>query len=171
MSEQEAKKRKNAKQAEELAAPPAEEIVSGAAEPAGETEQLMQRFLRLQADFDNFRKRSRKEREDIVKLANSTLIQGLLPVLDNFELALKALPESSGREGIQLIQRQMLEALAIAGLTPIEAVGEDFDPRFHEAILQSEAGPEQKGKVLDEAQKGYMLGDKLLRAARVHVGS
>jgi molecular chaperone GrpE len=124
----------------------------------------------LQADFDNFRKRSLKEREDVVKLANSLLIQALLPVLDNFERALNALPESGGREGVQLIQRQLLEALDAAGLTPIEALGADFDPQLHEAVLQSEAGPEQQGKVLGEAQKGYLLNGKLLRPSMVQVG-
>ncbi|MCL1816483.1 MAG: nucleotide exchange factor GrpE [Clostridiales bacterium] len=135
-----------------------------------EKEQLSQQHLRLQADFDNFRKRSRQEREDLVKLANTQLILSLLPVLDNFERALSALPEDSGREGVQMIQRQLLEALAVAGLKPIEAIGADFDPQLHEAILQSEAEPAQKGKVLGEALKGYLLNEKLLRASMVQVG-
>ena len=135
-----------------------------------EKEHLFQQFLRLQADFDNFRKRNRQERTNLVNMANAGLIQSLLPVLDNFERAINALSESSEREGVQLIQRQLLEALSAAGLTPIEAVGADFDPQLHEAILQSDAGPEQKGKVLGEAEKGYMLNGKLLRASRVHVG-
>ncbi|MCL1817179.1 MAG: nucleotide exchange factor GrpE [Clostridiales bacterium] len=136
-----------------------------------EKEQQYQHHLRLQADFDNFRKRSRQERTDIINMANANLILSLLPVLDNFERALNALPESNEREGVQMIQRQLLEALTAAGLTQIEALGTDFDPQQHEAVLQSEAGAEQKGKVLGEAQKGYMLNGKLLRASMVQVGA
>jgi len=137
---------------------------------AEEKEQILQRYMRLQADFDNFRRRCNQERTNLVNMANSVLIQSLLPVLDNFERAVLVLCESSEREGVQLIQRQLLEALAAAGLTPIEAVGADFDPQLHEAVLQSEAQPDQKGKVLGEIQKGYMLNDKLLRPSMVHVG-
>ena len=193
MSEQEPKNRKRAKQPEEKPAIVAEEVIvegsseeAKAQEPSGaelpeeaqqlakqlaeEKESLYQQHLRLQADFDNFRKRSRQEREDVVKLANAILIQSLLPVLDNFERALNALSESGEREGIQLIQRQLLEVLSYAGLTPIEALGADFDPQLHEAVLQSEASEDQKGKVLGEAQKGYMLNGKLLRPSMVQVG-
>jgi len=142
-----------------------------AARLAEEKEALLQQHLRLQADFDNFRKRSRQEREDMVKLAATSLMQNLLPVLDNFERALNALAESSERDGVQLIYRQFMDVLAAAGLTPIEAMGADFDPQLHDAILQTEAGPEQKGKVIGEAQKGYLLHGKLLRPSRVQVGS
>jgi len=138
---------------------------------AQENENLFQQHLRLQADFDNFRKRSRQEREDMVKLAATALMQDLLPVLDNFERALNALAESSEREGVRLIHRQFMEVLIGAGLSPIEAMGADFDPQLHDAILQTEAGPEQKGKVIGEAQKGYLLHGKLLRPSRVQVGS
>ena len=141
-----------------------------AEQAAAEKEQLVQANLRLQADFDNFRKRSRQERDDIIKLANAALILSLLPVLDNFERALNALPESSERAGVQLIHRQLLEALAVAGLSPIEAVGAAFDPQLHEAVLQSDAGPEHKGLVVGEAQKGYLLNGKLLRVSQVQVG-
>jgi molecular chaperone GrpE len=194
MSDQEQSKSKNAKQAEETSPvaedavimediseeAEAEELLSAelleqaqklAEQLAEEKEQQFQQYLRLQADFDNFRKRSRQERTNVVSTANAALVLSLLPVLDNFERATSALQESSEREGVQLIQRQLLEALAAAGLAPIEALGADFDPQVHEAILQSEAGPEQKGKVLGEAEKGYMLNGKLLRASRVHVGS
>ena len=138
---------------------------------AQEKENLFQQHLRLQADFDNFRKRSRQEREDMVKLAATALMQDLLPVLDNFERALNALAESSEREGVRLIYRQFMEVLLGAGLSSIEAMGADFDPQLHDAILQTEAGPEQKGKVIGEAQKGYLLHGKLLRPSRVQVGS
>ena len=194
MSDKEIKKRKNAKQAEEKTAMIQDEIMEedggaqDAAEEIGdaellgqmqclaeqlaeEKEQLLQQHLRLQADFDNFRKRSRQERSDLMNTANAALILSLLPVLDNFERALQALPEDSSREGVQLIQRQLMVTLTAAGLAPIEALGVDFDPQLHEAVLQSAGSPEQKGKVLGEAQKGYMLNGKLLRPSRVQVGS
>lgn len=181
MSNKETKKRKNAKPAEEKAAAAEEAKVEITAEETGgtgpserlaeEMEQLLQQHLRLQADFDNFRKRSRQERLDLVNMANAALILSLLPVLDNLERALSAFSSPGEREGVQLIHRQLLEALAAAGLTPIEALGADFDPQLHEAVLQSEAGPEQKGKVLGEAQKGYLLNGKLLRPSMVQVGS
>lgn len=198
MNDKETKKRKNSKQAEMEAAiaaagqnePLKEEVGEEAAtaeeisdvellteaqqlaeQLAEEKEQLFQQHLRLQADFDNFRKRSRQERGELVNMANAALIHSLLPALDNFERALGALAEDSGREGVQLIQRQLVEALTAVGLAPIEALGADFDPQLHEAVLQSEAGPEQKGKVLGEAQKGYTLNGKLLRPSRVQVGA
>ncbi|MCL1974682.1 MAG: nucleotide exchange factor GrpE [Firmicutes bacterium] len=194
MSNQEKEKSKNNKQAEETVAASQEAAIEKNADTkaaakhlneaemladaqklaedlTNEKDQLYKNHLRLQADFDNFRKRSRQERTDIVNMANSALILALLPVLDNFERAINALPADSGREGVQLIQRQLLETLAAVGLTPIEALGADFDPQIHEAVLQSEAEPEQKGKVLGEAQKGYMLNGKLLRASMVQVGA
>jgi molecular chaperone GrpE len=189
MSDQEQKNRENATQAQELDSAQAAgtensseeatelsnaDLLAEAQELAKrmteEKAQLYQQHLRLQADFDNFRKRNSQERINLLNMANSALIMSLLPVLDNFERALNALPADSGREGVQMIQRQLLDALAEAGLTSIEAVGEDFDPQLHEAVLQSEAGPEQKGKVLGEAQKGYLLNGKLLRPSQVQVG-
>lgn len=159
-------------EAEELSA---EELLVGAqslAEQLAEQKlQLEEQHLRLQADFDNYRKRSRGERDEVVKMANSRLIGDLLPVLDNFERAVAALPEDAGREGVQLIHRQLLEVLGAAGLAQIEAVGADFDPQFHEAVLQTDEGPEQTGKVIAEAQKGYLLNGKLLRPSLVQVGS
>lgn len=137
---------------------------------ANEKLALEQQHLRLQADFDNFRKRSRQEKDETVKQANARLIADLLPVLDNFERALAALAESSEREGVQMICRQLVETLAAAGLQPIEALGTDFDPKLHEAVLQTASEPENKGKVIGEAQKGYLLNGKLLRPSMVQIG-
>lgn len=137
---------------------------------AQEKLELETQHLRLQADFDNFRKRSRQEREEFVKQAGARLISELLPVLDNFERALAALPEDAGREGVQLIERQLMDVLSNHGLSRIDCVGECFDPQIHEAVLQTECGEENKGKVIAEAQKGYLLHGKLLRPSMVQIG-
>ncbi len=136
-----------------------------------ESEDLKQQNMRLQADFDNFRKRSRLEKEELVKSANAQLISGLLPVIDNFERALQAMADSADKEGINLIYRQMTDTLKAIGLEAIDTNNADFDPKLHEAIAQADAGPENKGKVIAEAQRGYLLNGKLLRCSMVQIGS
>ena len=125
------------------------------------------RALRVQADFDNFRRRSRKEAEEAGQRANADLIATILPVLDNFERALSMMQASADRDGVEMILKQMQEN---AGLHEIEAEGAVFDPNIHQAVLQESVEDERKGKVLMVMQKGYLLGDKLIRAAVVQVG-
>lgn len=133
-------------------------------------EEAEARALRVQADFDNFRRRSRKETEEAGKRANADLITTILPVLDNFERALKMMQESAERDGVEMILKQMQQVLENAGLQEIEAQGAVFDPNIHQAVLQEAVDDERKGKVLMVMQKGYLLGDKLIRAAVVQVG-
>ena len=133
-------------------------------------EEAEARALRVQADFDNFRRRSRKETEEAGKRANADLITTILPVLDNFERALKMMQESADRDGVEMIFKQMQQVLENAGLQEIEAEGAVFDPNIHRAVLQETVEDERKGKVLMVMQKGYLLGDKLIRAAVVQVG-
>lgn len=133
-------------------------------------EEAEARALRVQADFDNFRRRSRKETEEAGKRANADLITTILPVLDNFERALKMMQESADRDGVEMIFKQMQQVLENAGLQEIEAEGAAFDPNIHQAVLQETVEDERKGKVLMVMQKGYLLGDKLIRAAVVQVG-
>ena len=133
-------------------------------------EEAEARALRVQADFDNFRRRSRKETEEAGKRANADLITTILPVLDNFERALKMMQESADRDGVEMIFKQMQQVLENAGLQEIEAEGAAFDPNIHQAVLQETVEDERKGKVLMVMQKGYLLGDKLIRAAAVQVG-
>ena len=133
-------------------------------------EEAEARALRVQADFDNFRRRSRKETEEAGKRANADLITTILPVLDNFERALKMMQESADRDGVEMIFKQMEQVLENAGLQEIEAEGAAFDPNIHQAVLQEAVEDERKGKVLMVMQKGYLLGDKLIRAAVVQVG-
>lgn len=139
-----------------------------------EQEEQKERYLRLQADFDNFRKRSRQEKEDWTKFANTDLLTSLLPVLDNFERALLAQTgdaDKSFTEGVEMIYRIFFAALQQAGLEPAPGLGQDFDPKWHEAIGQEEAGEAEIGKIILEVQKGYLLNGRLLRPAMVKVGN
>lgn len=136
-------------------------------------EELNQRLTRLQADFDNFRKRNRKELQEGITRANEELIAQLLPVLDNLDRALAARDNASSdslKDGLELVHRQFLDILAKEGLQPIKAVGETFDPNIHEAVMVEEVNePEMDNKIIQELQKGYSFRERLLRAAVVKV--
>jgi molecular chaperone GrpE len=138
-------------------------------------EENYQRFLRVQADFDNFRRRSRQEKEEFAKYASSKLIEQLLPVVDNFERALATMKETTDTEsllkGIDMIFRLLSQVLEQEGLTPIEAVGQPFNPELHQAIMTVESAEHDEGTVLEEIQKGYNLKDKILRPSMVKVSS
>lgn len=128
------------------------------------------KLLRMQADFDNYRRRQRQESEEQTKRAAAGLTESLLPVLDNFERAVAAMADSPDREGVAMIAKQLLQVLENAGLAEIEAQGAEFDPNFHQAVMRSEVEEADKGKVLMVLQKGYTFQGKLLRAAMVQVG-
>jgi len=132
-------------------------------------EEAEERCLRVQADFDNFRRRSRKDGEEAAGRGKAKLAEDLLPVLDNFQRAAGLMAEGADKEGVELILRQFISVLTNAGLTEIDALDKDFDPNLHHAVLQ-EPSEDKKGKVLMVLQKGYMMDDKLLRAAMVQVG-
>ncbi|PAK55547.1 nucleotide exchange factor GrpE [Paenibacillus sp. 7541] len=138
-----------------------------------ELSETQQRALRAQADFDNFRRRTQKEKEELAKYASSKLIQELLPVIDNFERALQASGDNpefeSFSKGVNMIFRQMEQILAAEGLTAMNSVGQPFNPEFHQAIMQVESDEHEEGIVVEEVQKGYMLKDKVLRPAMVKV--
>jgi molecular chaperone GrpE len=132
-----------------------------------------QRFLRTQADFDNFRRRARQEKEDFVKYASLKLIEQLLPVIDNFERALSSSKENKDFDalvkGLDMTFRQLDQVLVQEGLRPIESVGQPFNPEIHQAIMQVESEEHEEGIVVEELQKGYMLKDKVIRPAMVKV--
>lgn len=134
------------------------------------------RYLRLYSEFDNYRKRTIKERADLIKTAGSDIFAAILPVLDDFERASKAL-EASGesnpaQEGMLLISQKLRGILIGRGLEEMNAKGQDFDPDLHEAITQIPAPDEsQKGKVIEELEKGFSLHGKVIRFAKVVVGS
>jgi molecular chaperone GrpE len=137
-----------------------------------ERDTLHDRLLRTAAEFDNYRKRIDRERRDQSESAAAGLLAEVLPVVDNLERALQAPAgaEAAGyRAGVELIHRQMLDLLRKRGVTPIEALGADFDPRFHQAVSQETSDAHRDGEVMEEMQRGYMLGDRLLRAAMVKV--
>lgn len=140
-----------------------------------EAEEHQQRFVRAQADFDNFRRRTQKEKEELAKYASMKLITELVPVIDNFERAMATVPEGTENEsfskGIQMIFRQLESVLNNEGLTAMETVGQPFNPEFHQAIMQVESDEYEEGTVVEEVQKGYMLKDKVLRPAMVKVSS
>ncbi len=134
------------------------------------------RFIRTLADFDNYRKRSQTQMEDTRKFANEELVSNLLPILDNFERALQSVESAQNveavREGVQLIYRQLGDALTKIGLKPIEAVGQPFDPNLHEAIMQVEPqGDQQPHEVVEELRRGYQLHDRVVRPTLVKVTS
>ena len=135
--------------------------------------ELEDRMLRLAAEFDNYKKRTAREFGQLVKTANENLILQLVDVLDNFERALDSAKSAKDfvafHQGVELTYQHLRELLAREGLEPIEAIGQPFDPHHHEAVLQVEDGKHHTETVLNEVQRGYMLGEKLLRAARVVV--
>jgi molecular chaperone GrpE len=143
------------------------------AELKKQAEDNYNKFLRTQADFDNFRRRSRQEKEEFAKYASMKLIEQLLPVIDNIERALAASRDSKDYDalvkGVDMTFRQLDQVLAQEGLKPIEAVGEPFNPEFHQAIAQVESDEHEEGVVVEQLQKGYMLKDKVLRPAMVKV--
>jgi molecular chaperone GrpE len=129
-------------------------------------------WQRTQADFINYKKRSEQEKADLGKYANSELMLKLLPALDDLERALAAIPPRKSKlswvEGVRLIERKLRTILEGEGLSQIKALGEPFDPHFHEAVMQ---GKGKEGVVVEEVQKGYRLHDRVIRPSRVVVGS
>ena len=133
-------------------------------------------YLFLMADFDNFRKRVVKEKAEILRNGAEKVLAGLLPIVDDFERGLEATAGTDNaegvREGMELIYNKLVKYLADNGVKPMESTGADFDADMHEAIATVPApSDEQKGKVLDTVQKGYMINDKVLRHAKVAVGA
>jgi molecular chaperone GrpE len=137
-----------------------------------ERDQLFDRLARLQAEFDNSRKREAKERAEFRDFAVSNAIEQFLPVLDNFQLALKSTGSAEQlRTGVELIVKQMEEALRSLNVQPVETVGATFDPRVHEALDMVERNDLPDHQVFEEVRRGYRIRDRLLRPALVRVAS
>jgi molecular chaperone GrpE len=137
-----------------------------------ERDSLQDRLLRTAAEFENYRKRIDRERRDLSEFAAADLLLEFLPILDNLERALQAPapPEADPfRKGAELIHRQMLDLLRKRGVRPIEALGSDFDPNVHQAVIHEASDRHREGEVMEELQRGYRLGDRLLRPAMVKV--
>ena len=154
---------------------PSHEIEAGASpteleQLKGERNQLLDRLARLQAEFDNARKREAKERADTRDYAVSNTVEPFLSVMDNFQLALKADgTKEQLRAGVELILRQMEDALKGLNVAPVESVGAQFDPRVHEALGSIETKEFPDHQVLEEIRRGYRIRDKLLRPALVRI--
>jgi molecular chaperone GrpE len=135
-----------------------------------ERDALLDRLARLQAEFDNARKRATREQQDFREFAAADVIKNFLPILDSFERALKTGGNSSDfRNGIELINRQFQDALQKTGVQPIAALGQPFDPRVHEAIEMVDTTEVPDHQVVDELQRGYKYKERLLRPAMVRV--
>lgn len=138
-----------------------------------ELEELKARYLRVQADFDNYRKRTRMEKEVAAKYRSQTLAELLIPVLDNFERALVVKTSNEESEailkGIEMVYRQFKEALVQEGIEEVEALGEPFDPHKHQAVAQEKSEEHESGIVIEVLQKGYRLKDRIIRPAMVKV--
>lgn len=136
--------------------------------------QLNDKYLRQAAEFDNFRRRTAKERVELIQTAGKDVIKDLLDVLDDSERAQEQLGKTDDitqiREGVSLVFNKLRSQLTAKGLKPMEAVGADFNPDLHDAVTEIESGEEMKGKVVAEVQKGYYLNEKIIRHAKVVVG-
>ena len=142
------------------------------AEEKAKVEANLAGWQRAQADFVNYKRRSEQEKEEIGKFANSVLMLNLLPILDDLERAFISIPPRLAKlswvDGIKLIERKLWAILEAQGLSPIKALGEPFDPRFHEAVRQDKG---KEGIVIEEVQKGYKLHDRVIRPTMVVVGN
>jgi molecular chaperone GrpE len=150
-------------------------------EPEGEAvrrlesqlEEVREKHLRLAAEFDNYRKRIDRERQTLADATAAEVMQELLPLVDDLERALKAEPGAEGadayRRGVELIHKRLEEILRRHGVRPIEALGADFDPNYHQAVAHEPADDRRDGEVIEEFRRGYMLGDRLLRPSMVKV--
>lgn len=145
------------------------------AQVKAKAEEHYDHLLRLQADFDNYRKRTQKERTEIIKYASERIVGELLPVLDNFEratIAAQANPDFTAfSQGVEMILRQLQNALGKEGLKAMEAVGQPFDPNLHEAVLRVDSEEHPENTVVEELQKGYYLKEKVLRPSMVKVSN
>lgn len=134
--------------------------------------ELNDKYLRLYAEFDNFKKRSLKERVELIKTAGVEVISSLLPVLDDFGRAIKQMEAANDpmTEGVKLIYQKLMTNLENKGLKRMESIGENFNPELQDAITEIQADENMKGKVVDEIESGYYLNDKIIRHAKVIVG-
>ena len=136
-------------------------------------EELTDRLKRNMAEFDNFRKRTEKEKAQMFEVGAKSIIEKILPVIDNFERGLASIPEeeagSAFADGMNMIYKQLMNELEQAGVAPIEAVGEEFDPEYHNAVMQVENDELESGTVAQELQKGYTYRDSVVRHSMVAV--
>lgn len=145
-----------------------------AEKPAEEQIDWKDQYIRLQAEFDNFRKRTLREKMDLIQSGGSDILKAILPILDDMQRATAASEKSDDiaalREGERLVVQKFIDTLRQKKVVEIEALGAPFDENLHEAVARFAAGEDKSGKVIDVIERGYMLGDKVLRFAKVVVG-
>ena len=146
---------------------------AGTSDLQRERDEFKDLLLRKTAEFDNFRRRTERERQSLSDAAAADLLTELLPLVDDLERALQADAGTEGaeayRRGVELIHRQLTELLRKRGVRPVEALGADFDPNFHQAVAHEPAAGRREGEVIEDYRRGYMLGDRLLRPSMVKV--
>jgi|ERR1017187_757758 molecular chaperone GrpE len=178
-AESENKKMENTEAAEPLvqaeSAPLTPEEIEELKTRAAKADENWDRLLRVTADLENFKKRAAREKQEAIKFANEALIQKLVPVLDNFVMALAATQSAAGdstqslQAGIAMVHQQLKNALTESGLEEVDATGKPFDPNWHEAVSQMETAGAPEGHVVQQLRKGYKFRDRLLRPATVIV--
>lgn len=137
-----------------------------------ERDELQDRLLRSVAEFDNYRKRTDRERRELSDAVVADLVRDVLPVVDDLERAISAAADSADpalRSGVELIHRQLVEALKRRGVEPFDSIGQDFDPSWHEALASEPANERRDGEIVEEIRRGYRIGQRLLRPAMVRV--
>lgn len=161
--------RNNMESEEQQIVPLSEEHQEQIARLEMQLEEFQGKYLRLAADYDNFKKRTERQSKEIMLRANETLICGLLPVLDNFSLALSSIQDESVYTGVRMIYDQLLSVLRTEGLEEVQALGCPFDPACHEAVAYAESAEHDENVVTEEIRKGYILGGKVIRPGMVKV--
>jgi molecular chaperone GrpE len=155
--------------------PEAEQADDGTEGLQADLERFRDLALRSQADFENYKKRSAREKEEAIKYANSSLLEKLISIVDNFELGLEAARAEGEKSpifsGMSMVLKQLMDFLADSGLQPIDAVGQKFDPNLHEAIAHEPSGNVPEGTVIRQTRRGYRMKDRLLRPSSVVVSS
>jgi molecular chaperone GrpE len=164
---------KNGKRKKEEREKEIEELRTKLEEKEKEAKEVYDRLLRMAADFENYKKRAAKEKEDWTKFSNEDLLKAILPFIDNLQRAVNHAETVADTgvmiEGVRLTLQQILQTLNRFGLVPFESVGKIFDPAMHEAMLVVESDQHEPNRVVEEFQKGYLLNDRLLRPATVSV--
>lgn len=161
-------------QTEETDDPDQSDSEGDAGQMSEEDEELNVKYMRLMADFQNFKRRSERERSEIYARANETIVTQLLEVLDNFERALtdeNATEDENFRKGMEMIFTQMKDVLSRSGVSEIDAEGQDFDPNFHNAVMMEDTDKVESGKVSEVLQKGYTLNGRVIRPSMVKVAN
>lgn len=144
---------------------------------AGKSTENWEKFVRLTAEFDNYKKRAARDRSEAIRYANESLLESLLPTLDNFEMAMSAVDNAtvdsleSLKQGISMVHKQLRDVIKESGMEEIDAANQPFDPAWHEAVSQQESDDVPEGQVLQQIRKGYKLKDRLIRPANVVVAT